>query len=467
MEDTLIIQSTSLAQAYRDRLDRLVPLAEYQHPTGDGEESLTQAMPSPADRPSSASAAYAAPRLKRFRSMRSARVFFSLDSEPDNGQAAAEHIRAHIQSARKQIDVAMYLLVAPALVDALAQKAAEGEVPVRLLVDSGMLDASSRSVLETLAAAGVQISWLGSEKFSMHLKALVLDEAQVWTGSANWTQSAFVHNIEDLVFFKSADLARTYTRHFDTLHAAATPYQPASLPEAAPSNAVASAEFPMGLPPTGPRTNWPAGLQDTANDDILLSASARYLADEEYLPVLLDLIRNAHQSVLASMYVIGDPQKDQPNLDKLMDALMQAVQRGVYVHLLLHMPLPETVTMNHIHLDWAEKLRAQGGDVRLHIPSISLHEKVVVVDLAKVLISSHNWSEGALSGQKVLESGVLLVLPQQDRRLADHILSRESICDMRAPALWQEELRILRQLDGLSGQKRDALLDQLDPEEAL
>lgn len=91
----------------------------------------------------------------------------------------------------------------------------------------------------------------------------------------------------------------------------------------------------------------------------------------------------------------------------------------------------------------------------------------MVVDLAKVLISSHNWSEGALSGQKVLESGVLLVLPQQDRRLADHILSRESICDMRAPALWQEELRILRQLDGLSGQKRDALLDQLDPEEAL
>lgn len=467
VEDTLIIQSTSLAQAYRDRLDRLVPLAEYQHPTGEGEAGLIGTMPSPTVRPSSASAAYAAPRLKRFRSIRSARVFFSADSESDNGQTAAELIRAHIQSARKRIDVAMYLLVAPALVDALAQKAAEGEVPVRLLVDSGMLDASSRSVLETLAAAGAQIRWLGSEHFSMHLKALVLDETQVWTGSANWSQSAFAHNAEDLVLIESADLARAYTRHFDTLHAAATPFQPASLPAPAPSDAIVAAEFPVGLPPTGPRTNWPAGLQDTANDDILLSASARYLSDDEYLPVLLHLIQNAHQSILASMYVIGKPQKDQPHLDRLMAALAIAARRGVYVHLLLHTPQSETVTMNQIHLDWTEKLRAQGMDVRLHIPSISLHEKFVVVDLAQVLVGSHNWSEGALSGQKVLEADVLLVLPQQDRRLADHILNRESICDMRAPALWQEELRMLRQLDGLSGQQRDVLLDQLDPEEPL
>jgi phosphatidylserine/phosphatidylglycerophosphate/cardiolipin synthase-like enzyme len=129
------------------------------------------------------------------------------------------------------------------------------------------------------------------------------------------------------------------------------------------------------------------------------------------------------------------------------------------------MPLSEAVTMNQIHLDWAENLRAKGVDVRLHIPTIPLHEKVVVVDLAKVLIGSHNWSEGALSSQKVTESGVLLVLPQQDRRLADHILNRESIRDMRTPALWQEELRTLRQLGNTSGKERDTLLDQLEPEE--
>ena len=30
----------------------------------------------------------------------------------------------------------------------------------------------------------------------MHLKALVIDGSQIWTGSANWTQSAFADNIE-------------------------------------------------------------------------------------------------------------------------------------------------------------------------------------------------------------------------------------------------------------------------------
>ena len=36
---------------------------------------------------------------------------------------------------------------------------------------------------------------------------------------------------------------------------------------------------------------------------------------------------------------------------------------------------------------------------------------------------------------------------------------------MRTPALWQEELRTLRQLGNTSGKERDALLDQLEPEE--
>ncbi len=465
VEDSLFLQSPALAQAYRARMDRLLPISELYHAPRLDDSERFESKPSKLSQSKPPTLTYAAPRLQRFSSVRSARVFFSSDSEPDNGLLASETILSRIHAAQKRVDVAMYLLVEPTLVEALAQKATEGKVPVRLLVDSGMLDSSSRTVLETLVAAGVQVNWLGNEKFSMHLKTLVLDEAQVWTGSANWSQSAFAHNIEDLVLIESADLARAYTRHFDTLHAAATPFQPASLSVSAPSNAPASAEFPIGLPPTGPRTNWPSGLQDVASEDLLLSASARYLADEEYLPALLDLIRNAHQSVLASMYVMGEPQKDQPNLNQLTAALAQAVQRGVYVHLVLHMPLSEAVTMNQIHLDWAENLRAKGVDVRLHIPTIPLHEKVVVVDLAKVLIGSHNWSEGALSSQKVTESGVLLVLPQQDRRLADHILNRESIRDMRTPALWQEELRTLRQLGNTSGKERDTLLDQLEPEE--
>jgi len=460
VEDSLILQSPSLARAYRARLDRLLPQSErYIAPSMDGTERVIS-KPTVLAQKKPSKLAFAAPKLQRFSSIRTARAFFSTDSEPDNGSQALELLASHIQSAQKKIDIAMYLLVEPSLIDALAQKASEGKVPIRLLVDGGMLDDTSHSILETLATAGVEIDWLGNETFSMHLKVLVIDEKRVWTGSANWSQSAFAHNIEDLVFFESADLARAYIRHFDTLHTAATPYQSASLPVTSLSHTVADVEFPVGLPFTGSRTNWAAGLEDIANDDILLSASARYIADEEYLPILLNLIRNAHQSILVSMYVMGKPQKEQPNLDQLTAALIQAAKRGVYIHLLLDMPPSENITLNQTHLDWAEKLRAQGIDVRLHIPFISLHEKIVVVDLAKVLIGSHNWTEGALSGQKVLESSVLLVLPRQDQRLADYILGRESIRDMRSPARWEKELRVLRHLGNLSGKEQNAFLHQ-------
>jgi phosphatidylserine/phosphatidylglycerophosphate/cardiolipin synthase-like enzyme len=400
--------------------------------------------------------------MLRLKSIRTARAFFSTDTDPDNGLAAADLLAAHIRSARKSIDVAMYLLVAPALVEALAETAAAGQVPVRLLVDAGMLDGDSRPILDKLAAAGVEIRWLGSEKFSMHLKSMVVDQTRVWTGSANWSQAGFALNVEDLLLFESTDLAQHYSRHFDTLHAAASPFQPASLPTPDTAATPDTNGFPTGLPPSGPRTDWRAGLHDRADDDIAVTAHARYLADGEYLPVLLDLVANAHQSILVSMYVLGAPQNDQPHLDRLVAALTQAARRGVYVHLLLHMPQSETVTMNQFHMDWAERLRAQGIDVRLNIPAVSLHAKVVVVDLAKVLIGSHNWTEGALSGQRVHESSALLVLPRQDRRLADYILDRESIRDMRSPILWQQELRTLRQLDPRVGKARDALLSELE-----
>jgi phosphatidylserine/phosphatidylglycerophosphate/cardiolipin synthase-like enzyme len=462
VEDTLVIQSPSLAQAYRERLARLMPYVVPYYASHDAPSETVRTKP-PADASSPTSKPpYAAPRLQRFRSIRSARVFFTADSHPDNGLAAADLLVSHIRSARKTIDVSMYLLVAPALIDALAQTAASGAVPVRILVDSGMLAGDSRPILDKLASAGAEIRWLGSEKFSMHLKAMVVDESRVWTGSANWSQAGFTHNVEDLLLFESADLARMYSRHFDALHAAATQFQPITPTDPATPVPANADGFPTGLPPSGPRTHWLAGLEDRATDDFSVPAHARYLADDEYLPVLLDLVANAHQSILVSMYVVGAPQNDQPHLDRLTAALIQAARRGVYVHLLLHMPQSETVTMNPIHLAWAEKLRPHGIDVRLHAPAISLHAKVVVVDLAKVLVGSHNWSEGALSGRKVLESSLLLVLPRQDRRLADYVLGRESIRDMRSPSLIQDELRILRQLDALSGKARTDFLAELE-----
>ena len=71
---------------------------------------------------------------------------------------------------------------------------------------------------------------------------------------------------------------------------------------------------------------------------------------------------------------------------------------------------------------------------------------MVVVDLAKVLIGSHNWSEGSLSGERDYESSVLLVLPEQDMRFADYVLGRQTVSDMRSKELWEQEISRLRQV---------------------
>lgn len=153
---------------------------------------------------------------------------------------------------------------------------------------------------------------------------------------------------------------------------------------------------------------------------------------------------------------------NEPLKTRLVKALTDAAGRGVYVYLLLHMPPGEGESLARAHENWAEQLRARGIDVRLHVPNVPLHAKLVVVDLARILIGSHNWSEGALSGERVGESSALLVLPQQDMRWADYVLGLDCVSDMRSREHWQEELRQLRQLTGLRGKSQNAYLKQLE-----
>jgi phosphatidylserine/phosphatidylglycerophosphate/cardiolipin synthase-like enzyme len=88
--------------------------------------------------------------------------------------------------------------------------------------------------------------------------------------------------------------------------------------------------------------------------------------------------------------------------------------------------------------------------------------KTVVVDLSKVIVGSHNWSEGALSGKRVYESSALIILDAQEPKLADFILSRKTIADMRSRDLWRQEITTLRHLDQSSGSARANLLEQLE-----
>ncbi|MBU1908594.1 MAG: hypothetical protein KJ726_00930, partial [Verrucomicrobia bacterium] len=196
--------------------------------------------------------------------------------------------------------------------------------------------------------------------------------------------------------------------------------------------------------------------------------SVRYLPDEFFAPVLIDLIRSARQSILVSLYALP-PRSDSEDAESLkldvLQALQEAASRGVYARLLLYLPASPKDRLYQTHSDWAEKLRAQGIDVRLGLPTLPFHEKIVVVDLCKALIGSHNWSKGALSGERVYESSALLVLPKQNIRLAEYMFSRPILSDMRSREAWEHEAALVRQVLSMSGNERDELLRALEEAE--
>lgn len=318
----------------------------------------------------------------------------------------------------------------------------------------------------------MEVRYFQADRRALHLKSAVIDGRYVWTGTANWTTGALDLNVEDLLFFESPDMARVYTVALDGIAGVSQSFAPLSLGHQA-ADVEARAEYSRsgwltGLPPTGPRTNWAALniFADPPFPAFETRATVSYLSDEEYFPVLLDLVRNAHQSILIAMFAMPETKTAAPFREQLLHALEQAVQRGVYVYLLLHMPTSLQDRLHESHANWAEKLRAKGIDVRLNMPHIHLHAKTVVADLAKILIGSHNWSEGALSGTGVYESSALIVLPEQDIRFADYLVSRQAISDMRSREHWEQEITLLRHAGGMHSSQRAAFLREKEAQAA-
>ncbi len=462
-EDTVIVESRELAERYREKLETLFANAE---PLDSGEyadskddlkfpEIEKYQRSKTADR-------FQANRSKTFTGISRMEIYFC------PGRDGMHKLLSQIRQARERVDIGMYLLTDPKVVETLVEVAARGQVKMRVLLDSKMLETGLLDEVQRLWDAGIKVYYFRGDRKSLHLKTAVIDGRTVWTGTANWTTGAMELNVEDMLVFESPDMARLYTEFLDGIQEHCESFAPLAV-----DHQVAKVEedpgeydqagYLIGLPPTGPRTEF-TGV-DRAKPFPAFEveeATVSYVPDEKYVPVLLDLIRNADQSILVAMFVMSETKTDAEHQERVVRELERAAQRGVYVYLLLHTPTSAGNSLHVQHSNWAERLRAQGVDVRLNTPGVHLHAKMVVVDLAKVLIGSHNWSEGALSGNRVYESSALLVLPQQDLRLAEYILSRQTITDMRSRELWEGEIATLRHLRSLGLKDRKVLIQKLE-----
>jgi phosphatidylserine/phosphatidylglycerophosphate/cardiolipin synthase-like enzyme len=132
------------------------------------------------------------------------------------------HIVREIDSAKKEILVAVYAFTSQDLASALVQAKKRG-VSVQVIIDREFDAANGNSkgkLLESQKipvhrASGVKSNTPEKDPGSMHQKFAVIDRTVVFSGSYNWTHAADKLNHENLLLFRQASaLAEEYRRVF-------------------------------------------------------------------------------------------------------------------------------------------------------------------------------------------------------------------------------------------------------------
>ncbi len=128
-------------------------------------------------------------------------------------------IANQIQSARRELLIAIYSMTSQRLED-LVVRAAQRGVTVRMKYDAGQAaHASMQRVIARFEEAGIEcvpIS-LRRSRASMHHKFIVVDGLRVVTGSANFSQMAADSNFENCVLIENQQVARDFADVFESI----------------------------------------------------------------------------------------------------------------------------------------------------------------------------------------------------------------------------------------------------------
>lgn len=116
------------------------------------------------------------------------------------------------------IDVLIYSINRPSIVDALLRVRARGAM-ARLIVDSTQLsDPKEQAQLQRLLAAGVPVK-RDTRSGSMHMKVVIRDSQEFLTGSFNFTNNASENNDENMLVWDCQRVALVYKAKFEALWA--------------------------------------------------------------------------------------------------------------------------------------------------------------------------------------------------------------------------------------------------------
>ena len=148
---------------------------------------------------------------------------------PNDRKIAEKSILKAISDAKESIDIAMFMVTNGKIVKALKKKAkGKDSVKIRLIADESY-DKENKKIskvkkltgsknIKLFLIHGKKKSKKSKEKFGiMHSKLMIVDNNMTYTGSVNWTKSAFNYNYEILIKIKDLKTAKLYTGYFNEM----------------------------------------------------------------------------------------------------------------------------------------------------------------------------------------------------------------------------------------------------------
>ncbi|MDA3799829.1 MAG: phospholipase D-like domain-containing protein [Kiritimatiellae bacterium] len=129
-------------------------------------------------------------------------------------------IITHINSAKKEIHLAIYTFTRPSIYKALAN-AQRRNVKVEIKYDAEVAEWEGMKVaIDYMEEAGItctKITPVKGETGKMHDKYLIIDKKTVITGSYNYTTAATTLNYENIIVVQSNQIADDYYKNFTSI----------------------------------------------------------------------------------------------------------------------------------------------------------------------------------------------------------------------------------------------------------
>ena len=140
-----------------------------------------------------------------------------------------------------------------------------------------------------------------------------------------------------------------------------------------------------------------------------IPADVENISNDKYFPALLKAVKNAQKSIYACLYYISYFPDQKGKVEKILNALVDAVKRGVKVEVILDRGHEEDESGSDLskkNVRAFSFLKQKGVSVFYDDDKIITHAKYYIVDEDLVILGSFNLSESSLSKNR--ESGVLI-----------------------------------------------------------